>query len=110
MVAAVPTRGVILGNVAKYIALRIEKSCRSNTGNNNTQHDTATPRCNILRRTPSVRVTSHTFTLAWPLFSFFVFDFGFASVTLSRLKGFLEGFRAPSLFFLLWIFRFDFGF
>jgi hypothetical protein len=34
-------------------------------------------------------------------FSFFDFDFGFAGVTLSRLKGFLEGFRAPSLFLLL---------
>jgi hypothetical protein len=29
MVAAVPTRGVVLGNVANYLALRIEKSRRS---------------------------------------------------------------------------------
>jgi len=47
--------------------------------------------------------------LPWPLFSFFVF--GFASVTLSTLKGFLEGFRAPSLFFcfllLDWILDFN---
>jgi hypothetical protein len=43
--------------------------------------------------------------LPWPLFSFFVVYFGFASVTISKLKGFLEGFRAPSLFLL-----FAFGF
>jgi hypothetical protein len=29
MVAAVPTRGVVFGNVANYLALRIEKSHRS---------------------------------------------------------------------------------
>jgi hypothetical protein len=34
------------------------------------------------------------------LFSLFLtFDFGFVGVTFSRLKGFLERFRAPSLFY-----------
>ena len=31
MVAAVPTRGVVLGNVSNYLALRIEKSRRSSS-------------------------------------------------------------------------------
>jgi hypothetical protein len=55
-----------------------------------------------------------TTRLPWPFFLFLDldFDFGFAGVTFSRLKGFLEGFRAPSPFFAFcfWILDFAFAF